>query len=233
MPILLNSVSRDDTQNCTFIYSANVGNDLKTGLSEGHRVTARFLGSYVPCLATVLELNGVDADYVAVKSGFENWAAGLGVPTSGWYSISSFDSTVNNAKAGTTGAWVQGVSSCDLGDQLSCNHPYSIASDQYYVGQSSASDIYARTVHEYTHVMQRAHGYVAQWLMEGGAVFMECVLGVLTANETIGSSPGDNYSTCIKTNLGIYGSSTSLPASYGYGTAPIAALQGTAPLSVH
>lgn len=59
-----------------------------------------------------------------------------------------------------------------------------------------ANDLWAIAAHEYTHAVQRAFGGpMPAWLMEGGAVQMQCLLGTIRPGEFGGPV---SYSDCFK-----------------------------------
>ena len=62
----------------------------------------------------------------------------------------------------------------------------------------STSNLYQRAIHEYVHAVQMAFGApMPAWLMEGGAVFMECVMSNRDADGTHGGSD-TSFSQCLQ-----------------------------------
>jgi len=139
-------------------------------------------------------MQGLDAAYEPVKRMCAD---------SGTTQANCWSGDISNAKAGSPFYYRgMGAASC------ACSQTVSTGVGLYYgpgVGDTGSGLAY-RAVHEYTHAVQGKFGdYVPQWLMEGGAVQMECVLSSkipAEKNPFTGVNAVIDYAKCMESGGG-------------------------------
>ena len=153
----------------TVVASAGVGDAEKAALAEGHQVLVDFIGGASPTYAFLLEPGGDDAAYASMEASFETMmgSASLGSDT--------FRDARGQAQGATGGAFYMGRG----GEACACEQKKITAAGLYYVlgPGDDANGVGERAVHELGHAVQAMKGdYPPTWLMEGGAVHLECLL---------------------------------------------------------
>jgi hypothetical protein len=156
----------------TVVASAGVGDAEKAALAEGHQALVNFIGGASPTYAFLLEPGGDDAAYASMEASFETMmgSASLGSDT--------FRQARGQAQGAEGGAFYMGRG----GEACACKQKKITAAGLYYVLDPPEFDpngvgVGERAVHELGHAVQAMKGdYPPFWLMEGGAVHLECLL---------------------------------------------------------
>ena len=149
----------------TIVASTGVTQDVKDKLNEGHQVLVNFIGGATPTNAYVWEAGGEDAAYAGMKTTLCSQQEER---------YCTFGSNVAAAQDGT-GAYHKGKG----GHGCACGQKKETSAALFYIMGSSDTGqfIGERGIHEMCHVVQMSRGeYFPAWLLEGGAVQMECLL---------------------------------------------------------
>lgn len=169
----------------TIVASSGFDADMRAKVNLGHQAVIDFIGGVEPVTAFLFEANGAASAYADMETQMcDDFLAG---------EYCGFDRLVGTATSGG-GQYYRGA-----GGLTCCNGQKQITSvGLYYLpGTSDTADFLAgRAVHEYTHAVQGKFGdMIPSWLMEGGAVHMECLLA-----HKMPSPMG--YAQCMKTSGG-------------------------------
>ena len=185
------------------VASAGISDDVKAKLNHGHQAVVDFMGGVKPVNAYIFEQGGSDAAYEPMRSIFCD-------QTTDRYGNCQFDSQVQQAQNGG-GQYFKGGG----GMKCACSHFVETSAALYYLPSASdtAQTVAERAVHELCHAVQmKAGDNIPTWLMEGGAVQMECLLnkklswGTMSYSECLKGSGGRGVST-IQAFLDTYASS--------------------------
>ena len=165
----------------TIVASSGISEDMKAKVDFGHQMVIDFIGGVAPVTAFLFEPNGAASAYADVESPMcDEFLAGEYCP---------FDQLVTQAGSG------EGFTFRGLGGTTCCNSQTQITSVGLYYSNrdiDSAEAMAQIAVHEYTHAVQGKYGdMMPQWLMEGGAVQMECLLAHKMPNPM-------GYADCMK-----------------------------------
>ena len=170
------------TSLATIVASSGFDADMKAKVNLGHQAVIDFIGGVEPVTAFLFEPNGAASAYADMETPMCTFLAG------GY--CGGFSELVGIATGGG-GNYFRGA-----GAGTCCNSQKQVASvGLYYFPSSSdtAAGIAERAVHEYTHAVQGKYGdMLPAWLMEGGAVQMECLLAHKMPSPT-------GYAQCMKT----------------------------------
>ena len=165
----------------TIVASSGFSADMKAKADLGHQAVIDFIGGVAPVTAFLFEPNGAASVYADMESPMcDDFLAGDYCP---------FDRLVSDATSGG-GSYMRGNS-----PKTCCNsHVHLAHVGLYYLTTASDTSAFVaeRAVHEYTHAVQGKYSDMTpQWLMEGGAVQMECLLAHKMPNPT-------GYADCMK-----------------------------------
>jgi hypothetical protein len=173
------------------VASSGISADVIATLNEGHQVTINFTGGASPTYAFVVERDGNDAAYASMEASFQKmW----GNEASG---TSHFNREVGNWKAATNGFQNKGLGALEC----ACSQTKETAAALYYSFESGDDDtrIGASAIHEMAHAVQMMKGdQPPVWLVEGGAVHLDCLL-----NKKLSSS-STSYSRMMTSEGGIF-----------------------------
>lgn len=178
-PKIFSAMTASDTLP-TIVASTGISQDMKDKLNEGHQVLVNFIGGATPSKAYLWEPGGADAAYAGMQSTL----------CAQQNSYCSFSNYVTDAKAGG-GQYHKGGG----GSDCKCSHARETSSAVFYLPTSgdSAEFIGERGIHEAAHITQMSHGeYFPTWLVEGGAVHLECLLQKKLSWST------ETYEECFK-----------------------------------
>ena len=153
----------------TVVASANVGDAEKAALAEGHQALVDFIGGASPTYAFLLEPGGGDAAYASMEASFETMTGSASVGSD------TFRDARGQAQSATSGAFYMGRG----GEACACEQKKITAAGLYYVlgPGDEPNGVGERAVHELGHAVQFMKGdYPPTWLIEGGAVHLECLL---------------------------------------------------------
>ena len=153
----------------TVVASANVGDAEKAALAEGHQALVDFIGGASPTYAFLLEPGGDDAAYASMEASFETMTGSASVGSA------TFRDARGQAQSATSGAFYMGRG----GEACACEQKKITAAGLYYVlgPGDEPNGVGERAVHELGHAVQFMKGdYPPTWLIEGGAVHLECLL---------------------------------------------------------
>jgi len=163
----------------------------------GIDIVRTFLGSVQPTIVASFQGGGVDSDYTDAKE-----QCGLFTQS---YTPNDAGETcaqaVEQAKAGGGQYYLSGQSVCyECGEHDKKAYP---AAQVYMIPSTTdtSSNLMYRAIHEYTHAVQKSFGMpIPGWMMEGGAVFMECLM----SNRADGTHGGfsQTFSQCFTTGGG-------------------------------
>ena len=165
----------------TIVASSGISADMKAKVDLGHQMVIDFIGGVAPVTAFLFEPNGAASVYAGIESPMcDEFLAGDYCP---------FDRVVADATSGG-GSYMRGNS-----PKTCCNSHLHLAHvGLYYLPTASDTSVFVaeRAVHEYTHAVQGKYSDMTpQWLMEGGAVQMECLLAHKMPNPM-------GYADCMK-----------------------------------
>jgi hypothetical protein len=200
-------------------YWASSGFDatLRAGFISGVDAARAFLGSAADVGGIFLESGGAsDAVYEAARVAFCTHIERGG-------DSNCLKDDITKARAASHGSYYMTSSSL----KCKCGHYVSGSVGLVTLAgpNDDASGMYDRAVHEYTHAVQMAMGGpLPNWLVEGGAVLNECILG------TIKPSNGVAFSECLKFGGGGGGITQKTVELYTSGAAAsggVAALAGS------
>ena len=167
----------------TVVVSTGITQDMKDKLDEGHQVLINFAGGATPTTAYILETGGTDAAYADFKTKHSQ-------QTNSEYS----DLLITQAKTNMEGFFKGGG-----GSDCACGHSRESSAGLYYIiaRWGAPESVGERGVHEMAHVTQMSRGeYFPDWLTEGGAVQLECLLNKKLSWGT------STYEHCFKTGGG-------------------------------
>eukprot|EP00939_MAST-03C_sp_MAST-3C-sp1_P004331 g4331.t1 len=158
--------------------SSNHNATIKAAIEFGSNLVRNFLGTSANARVYYLAPGGSNSDYDFLDSDFCTWAG---------RSSGCADSQINAAKSGGGEYYVSTF------DECLCSY-YSNSGSPVWMLPSTTDDVTNvryRAVHEYVHAVQATFGGpLPTWLIEGGAVFMECVM----ASEVEGTT----FSNCFR-----------------------------------
>lgn len=168
----------------TIVASSGFDADMRAKVNLGHQAVIDFIGGVEPVTAFLFEANGAASAYADMETPMCDFLAG---------NYCGFDDLVGTARGGG-GQYFRGA-----GASTCCNTQTQISNvGLYYLPGASdtAAGIAERAVHEYTHAVQAKYGdMIPSWLMEGGAVHMECLLAHKMPSQM-------GYAQCMKTGGG-------------------------------
>ena len=172
----------------TIVASSGFDADIRAKIDLGHQAVIDFIGGVAPVTAFLFEPNGAASAYADVESPMcDEFLAGEYCP---------FDQLVTQAGSG------EGFTFRGAGGTTCCNSQTQITSVGLYYSNrdiDSAEAMAQIAVHEYTHAVQGKYGdMMPQWLMEGGAVQMECLLAHKMPN-------AHGYAQCMREGNGMGG----------------------------
>ncbi len=152
----------------TIVVSTGITQDFKDKLDEGHQVLINFAGGATPTTAYILETGGTDAAYADFKTKHSQQT-----------DADSSDRLITQAK--NMAADGEAAFKGGGGRDCACGHSRESSAGLYYIigsARSGASEhVGERGIHEMAHVTQMSRGeYFPDWLKEGGAVQLECLL---------------------------------------------------------
>ena len=168
----------------TVVASAGITQDFKDKLDEAHQVLINFAGGATPTVAYILESGGIDAAYADFKTKHYEQTNDAG----------GADGLITQAKNSEGGFFKGGG-----GDDCACSHRRETSSGLYYIlgSGNTAKLVGERGIHEMAHVTQMSRGeYFPDWLIEGGAVQLECLLNKKLSSGTM------TYEHCFKISGG-------------------------------
>ena len=168
----------------------------ENAVKSGINLAKNFLGTAYPVRIYLLAPNKAITEY----SGFSSdWCT-----FSGLSSNNCGDSQISTAQNGGGQYFASGIDSCEsCGNTNSGAGLFILPRDQ-----DMKSNLAYRGIHEYTHTVQKVFGdTIPTWLMEGGAVYMECVMAQQVDNNT--------FSQCFKTGGGGGGVINNVRTLYG------------------
>ena len=165
-PAAYSSLTVNDDNEPLYVQSTGFPAALRAGAETGVDLTRSMLGTASDTRIYLLEPNGADDVYSALIDDYCEFV--------GWDWSECGESEVAAAQSGGGQYYLSGKESCVCGE-------YTYAGAPMFMMPSTSDDatmVAERAIHEYTHVIQKASGGpMADWLMEGGAVFNECWLG--------------------------------------------------------
>jgi len=186
--------------------SKNFPADMKEAIDQGHQAVINFAGSVDPVFSMMFEAEGTDDDYKTVT---DSLCSDLGCcdqcitgyPGDQGLSVLTYaqaNAEVRQAKDGAPGKYYSGTSKEDC----SCNQKHVVNKALYYQpgkGEAAAGVGHIAS-HEYFHAVQFAlGGYPPAWLIEGGAVHVQCLLASKLPKMDFGSGPMSlPYSQCYE-----------------------------------
>ena len=175
----------------TIVASSGISADLIAKVSEGHQVTINFTGGASPVYAFLIELGGEDAAYASMETSFQSMTGSEADGTS------VFNRFVNDWKVATEGFQYKG----NGGYACACSQKKETAAGLYYAaGPDDTNErLGASAIHEMAHAVQMMKGdQPPVWLVEGGAVHLDCLL-----NKKLSSS-SDSYSRMMTSKGGMF-----------------------------
>ena len=180
--------STQDVPTLTNLYqSSNADTSLANKITQGVDLVRKFMGTASNTRIFYMHPNGVSADYEIIKENYCNWAGESSNPNCASQQISS-------AQNGGGDYYVSPSIECSD----SCGNDYAAVGSSVWMNihendfNNNAKNVVERAVHEYTHAVQMSFGGpIPTWLMEGGAVFMECVMNPAM-------DPAQSFSDCFR-----------------------------------
>jgi hypothetical protein len=177
----------------TIVASSGISADLIAKVTEGHQVTINFTGGASPVYAYLIELGGDDAAYASMETSFQSM---VGSEATGTLLFNNF---VGQWKVATEGFQYKGLG----GIACSCLQRKETSAGLYYAPgpDDTNSRIGASAIHEMAHAVQMMKGdQPPVWLIEGGAVHLDCLL-----NKKLSWSSA-TYSQMVKSRGGMFSS---------------------------
>jgi hypothetical protein len=187
----------------TIVASSGITDDVKAKVNNGHQAVVDFMGGVKPVNTYIFEQGGSVDVYESMRSTFCN-------QTTDMWGKCYFEGQVQQAQNGG-GQYFKGGG----GMKCACSHLVETSAALYYLPSASdtGQSVGERAVHELCHAVQtKAGDNPPTWLMEGGAVQMECLLnkklswGTMSYSECLKGSGGRGVST-IQAFLDTYASS--------------------------
>ena len=175
----------------TMVASSGISADVIAPLNEGHQVTINFTGGASPTYAFVVERGGDDTAYASMETSFQSMHGSEATGTS------HFNNEVGNWKVAAEGFQYKGGGALEC----ACSQRKETASALYYSFGPDDDDtrIGASAIHEMAHAVQMMKGdQPPVWLVEGGAVHLDCLL-----NKKLSSS-SDSYSRMMTSKGGMF-----------------------------
>ena len=158
------TMSLDETSP-TYFSSAGFPPDLEAAVARGVDLAAAFLGRVGPVPVVMMELRKDAAAYASMTAAVKAWK-GFGF---------DIQNEVDDAMDGNEASYASSRSACMCGGYAIEYVPLFFAVDGDKV---TPKNIQQRAIHEYAHAFQFSRGGVwANFLVEGGAVLLECVVG--------------------------------------------------------
>jgi len=194
-----------------YIQSSNwdsvAGADLTASIKTGVTLAASYLGYASGTRIYLLAPGGSTSDYSSMQTDICTYFDPTGSNSA------CFDSDISSAIAGGGQYYVSGGTSC-ICSYTQTSTPMVIAPTTSDV--SSPGGIMEIMVHEYTHAFQAAAGGpMPEWLREGGAVYMACMMASKTSASGYAGAP--SYSTfqgCMQSGGGSSGVIANLRTLY-------------------
>ena len=209
-PSPYSSLTLEESNTLTYVASDNFVASSRTAIEQGMALATNFLGISSNTRIYMYEPNGLDSAYATVTANMcEFWSridSGCG------------DSEKTSAQGGGGQYYLSGVTGC-------MNNGLTYTGAPVFMMPSVTDDdsnLKMRAVHEFTHVYQKAAagGALPAWLMEGGAVYMECVLAQRAGTRSSFSECfkyGGGGGGILRNARGLYLSSPSTPWLTMYG----------------
>jgi hypothetical protein len=175
----------------TIVASSGISADLIAKVTEGHQVTINFTGGASPVYAYLIELGGDDAAYASMETSFQSMVGSEATGTL------LFNILVDQWKVATEGFQYKGLG----GIACNCSQRKETSAGLYYAPgpDDTNSRIGASAIHEMAHAVQMMKGdQPPVWLVEGGAVHLDCLL-----NKKLSSS-STSYSRMMTSEGGIF-----------------------------